>query len=292
MRIEDAKFEIVNKKSGKRLPRDYHCSCSFCKGGYSGMLIRSDGSKYSRRVRSYYYDEGERVHPAKTPLHLARYCVQTYTESGDWVFDPTIGAGTTAVEALNFDRNVVGIELCYYDNVLLNIRKNCRDGKRYKIFHGDAIDCGKFLKKAGRKFRLIINNPPYSADTIVQWGFTGSGKEVRYETGESGNLAFKRENDEYYKFIRDIYQEACKHLLFGGYFVVGVKDMMRQKKPYLLHFYLGKILEEFLSFKEMILLPHYPPTLFMNTYRKRYPEVEKIPLYQTILVFRKEKNSK
>jgi len=144
-------MEKVNLKKCK-IPKDYHCNCIFCKK-FGGLLIREDGTKYSKLERRKYYSPAEIAHIAKTPLHLARWAIQTYSKPN---------------------------------------------------------------------------------------------------------------------------------------FVLGVKDMMRNKKPYLLHNLFGEILNKFFKFEQMVLLPHYPPTLFMNTYQKRWPEVKLIPRYQTILVFRKK----
>ena len=58
-----------------------------------------------------YYCKEEKEHIAKTPLHIARWAIQNYTNEDDWVLDPTMGAGTTAVEAIILKRNSVGIEI-------------------------------------------------------------------------------------------------------------------------------------------------------------------------------------
>jgi hypothetical protein len=43
----------------------------------------------------------------KFPPPIARHLIDRFTEKGDWVLDPMMGSGTTAVEALNMRRNVV-----------------------------------------------------------------------------------------------------------------------------------------------------------------------------------------
>ena len=74
------------------------------------------GHGHSRLERRKYYDKaegGKGGHIAKTPLHVARWAIQQYSKPGDWVLDPTIGAGTTAVEAITQGRNVAGMEIEY-----------------------------------------------------------------------------------------------------------------------------------------------------------------------------------
>lgn len=50
------------------------------------------------------------VHPTQKPTELFEYLIKTYTNEGDTVLDNCIGSGTTAVAAINTDRNFIGIE--------------------------------------------------------------------------------------------------------------------------------------------------------------------------------------
>lgn len=298
--------EIVNLVPGP-LPADYHCSCQFCSAAI-GELKREDGSYYSRLERRQYYDpseKGEGGHIAKTPLHLARWAIQRYSKPGDWVLDPTIGAGTTAVEALTQGRNVAGMELEYADIVLANCRRGVEvfhslhqapEPPAYKIRRGDARNLGKFLVEAGvPRPALVVNNPPYSGDQSFPGpAKEGRGKEFRdlettYFYDENlPNLAFLKEGAEYWDTMRSIYSAAVDHLLPGGHVVIGIKDMMRQKKPFLLHRLFCELLAGFadLEFTGTAVLKHYPGTLFLHTYHKLYGVHP--PSYQTINVFRKK----
>jgi DNA modification methylase len=272
-------MEKVNLKKCK-IPKDYHCNCTFCKK-FGGLLIREDGIKYSKLERRKYYSPVEITHIAKTPLHLARWAIQTYSKPNDWVLDPTLGAGTTAVEALREGRNTAGVELQFFDVIVENILINNPHKKKHVIRAGDARNLKKFFK---RKFDLVINNPPYSGDERQK----GWKMEKATYDHSLNNLAHLKENEEYWMAIEDIFLQ-CAHLMRkGARFILGVKDMMRNKKLYPLHNLFGDILADFLTFEQMVLLPHYPPTLFMNTYQKRWPEVKLIPRYQTILVFKKD----
>lgn len=49
-------------------------------------------------------------HPCQFPIELAERCVLAFTNEGDWVLDPFIGSGTTALAALKRDRCAVGID--------------------------------------------------------------------------------------------------------------------------------------------------------------------------------------
>lgn len=284
------KYEKMNLFNKAYFPANYHCQCLFCRE-FMGTLRRSDGTLYSHRERRYYYSPDEN-HIAKTPAFIAKYAIQNYSREGDWVLDPTIGSGTTAVEALLAGRCVVGMDIEYTHTAIKNIHYVIPTAKRkseYRIQAGDSRNIQEeLLAPLGQKYSLIINNPPYSGDSNQ----TKMGQPGHKYKKVKNNLAFFLENDEYYNAIESIYKQCIRYLLPGGYFVLGVKDMMRHKKPYKLHRHLSRILLTFdLSYIGMILLPHWPPTLFMNTYPKRFPDII-IPRYQTITIFQKSIDKK
>ncbi len=272
----------------EEIPIDYHCDCFLCQQ-FLGTIKKEDGTYYSKTERKKYY-KYDGKHIAKTPFHGAAYAIENFTKKGDYVFDPTIGSGTTGVEAVKRDRNIVGIELeeDYYFVAEQNIMANTKDKKLVSLYNGDARMSFTFLNELSNKpfLQLVFNNPPYSGD-VNQIEF---GKQGINYSDKDKNLAFLKETDAYYKTISDIYKQAYDYLLPGGYFCIMVKDMMRNKQPYLLHYHLAFCLTygNKINYQGMILLPHYPPTLFMNTYQKKHPEIKKIPRYQTMLVFKKE----
>lgn len=301
--------DIVNLVAGA-LPAEYHCACEYCSRPI-GELKKPDGSYYSRLERRKYYDmieQGEGGHIAKTPLHLARWAIQQYSKPGDWVLDPTIGAGTTAVEALTQGRNVAGMELEFGEIVKHNCIKgadiwnsnaaNVANPVKFKVRFGDARGLDRFLVEGEvPRPTLIVNNPPYSGDqSFPSPAKEGRGKEFRdkettfFYNKELPNIAFLKEGQEYWKTMTEIYRAAVDHLLPGGHIVIGVKDMMRNKAPFLLHKMFCDLLSgptfSDLEFAGTAVLRHYPGTLFLNTYEKLYGV--KPPLYQTINVFRKK----
>lgn len=278
-------IEKVHLNRRKTLPKNYHCSCPFCKK-FMGVLIRPDGIKYSKlERRKYYCAEAEKAHIAKTPLHVARWVIQEYSQPRDWVLDPTIGIGTTAVEAIVQNRNTAGVEIEYAEQTRQNVsfvHGNIKSKREFRIVDGDARDIKKYFR---RKFDLVINNPPYSGDERQRiYGKPGNA----YYDRDKQNLAFLKESEEYWDQIAGIYKDCGDLLKPGGRFVIGVKDMIRQKAPYLIHKHYGEILHKLFDFEGMALLPHHPPTMFMSTYNKRFPKLKiKVPRYQTILIFRK-----
>lgn len=62
-------------------------------------------------------------HPAVFPSKIARDHILTWSDRGDIVLDPFSGSGTTAIEALNNDRQFIGFEISaeYYEKSLQRI---------------------------------------------------------------------------------------------------------------------------------------------------------------------------
>lgn len=280
----------------KKLPKDYHCTCKYCKQ-VIGELIRPDGTHYSRLARRKYYSKAETAstkdpsgHIAKTPLHIARWAIQAYTRPGDWVLDPTVGAGTTIVESLTHGRNAVGVEIQFVDVVAANAEHVVETrglNAKWAVAHGDARDMAKHLKELGvpKPFQLVVNNPPYWGDQSQK----GVGAAVYAYDKSRANLAFLKEGPEYYDTLRVIYGECVKAMALRGHLVIGVKDQMRNKVPDQLHEKIGDVIASIpgIQFVGAAVLKHYPTTLFINTYEQRTGV--KPPMYQSILVFQKVK---
>ena len=53
---------------------------------------------------------GDKFHPTQKPVPLFEYLIKTYTNEGDLVLDNCAGSGTTAIAALNTNRNYILIE--------------------------------------------------------------------------------------------------------------------------------------------------------------------------------------
>lgn len=51
-----------------------------------------------------------RLHPNEKPIELCEYLINTYTNEGNLVLDNCMGSGTTAISAINTNRNFIGFE--------------------------------------------------------------------------------------------------------------------------------------------------------------------------------------
>ena len=71
--------------------------------------IINDGKRSPVSIIEFKKDKG--FHPTQKPVALFEYLIKTYTNEGDLVLDNCIGSGTTAIAALNTNRNFIGFEL-------------------------------------------------------------------------------------------------------------------------------------------------------------------------------------
>lgn len=56
------------------------------------------------------FGQNEQKMPTQKPVSLLEYIIQTYSEAGATVFDPTAGLFSTGVACFNTDRRFIGIE--------------------------------------------------------------------------------------------------------------------------------------------------------------------------------------
>ena len=85
------------------------------------------GWRYPTQVLSFQRDIlTSNLHPTQKPVALCEYLIKTYTNEGETVLDNCIGSGTTAVAAINTNRNYIGFEL---DKHYCDIANRAIDGK-------------------------------------------------------------------------------------------------------------------------------------------------------------------
>ncbi|MDA2619233.1 site-specific DNA-methyltransferase [Bacillus cereus] len=95
--------------------------------GKTKVGISGGGSteRYPRSVQRFSTDkQKEAIHPTQKPVALFEYLIKTYTNEGETVLDNCIGSGTTAVAALNTNRNFIGFEISKEYCVAANERIN------------------------------------------------------------------------------------------------------------------------------------------------------------------------
>ena len=79
-------------------------------GQDKGAVTISNGERYPLTTVKFSRDK-EKIHPTQKPVDLFEYLINTYTNEGDIVLDNCMGSGTTAIAAINTNRNFIGFEL-------------------------------------------------------------------------------------------------------------------------------------------------------------------------------------
>ncbi len=74
-------------------------------------------------------ETSNKKHSAVFPKELPSWFIRLFTKPGDTVLDPFLGAGTTSVAAIEFDRNSIGIEIKeeYYQLAIQNINDQIKN---------------------------------------------------------------------------------------------------------------------------------------------------------------------
>lgn len=78
-------------------------------GEQKQVVTESNGERFPLNWIEFSYDK-QKLHPTQKPIALFEYLIKTYTNEGDTVLDNCAGSGTTAIAALNTNRNYILME--------------------------------------------------------------------------------------------------------------------------------------------------------------------------------------
>ena len=103
-------------------------TCS-CYGKHHTVSNTNDGFRYPLSIQRFNKDRG--LHPTQKPVSLFEYLIKTYTNEGETILDNCIGSGTTAIAAINTNRNYIGIEKDegYYSIAMKRIDERMRNNE-------------------------------------------------------------------------------------------------------------------------------------------------------------------
>lgn len=80
-------------------------------GSKKSDITRDEFMEWANGVWSFNGESKKKIgHPAPFPLELPRRCMKLFSYVGDTVLDPFMGSGTTALAALQNDRNFIGCD--------------------------------------------------------------------------------------------------------------------------------------------------------------------------------------
>lgn len=75
------------------------------------VVVENTGTRHPKTLLHVPNPRIKGGHPTQKPVPLFEYLIKTYSNEGDLVLDNVIGAGTSAVAAVNTDRRFIGMEI-------------------------------------------------------------------------------------------------------------------------------------------------------------------------------------
>jgi len=169
------------------------------------------------------------------PKELVKLFLDEYTKTGDIVFDPFTGYGTTLIAAEELNRVGYGIEYCE-DRV---------DYVKTKISNCENIIKGSSLKLDEYDLPLIdfsITSPPYmTKNNHEQYPFAG------YEINGKGY-------SDYLEDIKSIYIKLKDKLKPNAYVVIEVSNIVKENTNTTLAWDITKSISDILEFQKEIVI--------------------------------------
>ncbi len=165
---------------------------------------------------------------------VARNLLLLYSEEGDTILDPFMGAGTTLIEAKLLNRNAIGIDINPDISMLAYDRVNfkCKGRRKYpniSFYTGDARHLSEIDDES---IDLIATHPPYAS--IIRY----SSQKI---DGDLSNITSPR---KYVRELRSAIEEFYRVLKPNSYCAILIGDMRKKKHIVSLGF---SVMQEFLD---------------------------------------------
>ena len=126
-------YPIMIDRPKNKIQTSYEASRTEIMGGVSKKVKKVYDKWYPKTLLKFKTERG--LHPTQKPVALFEYLIKTYTNEGETVLDNCMGSGTTAIAAINTNRNYIGFELDqeYYKASIERINNHIKD-KQIDLF--------------------------------------------------------------------------------------------------------------------------------------------------------------
>ncbi len=199
-------------------------------------------------------------HPAKFPETLAQEFIEFFTKSGQVVFDPMVGTGSTLLACLRSGRSGFGLEL---NPAYAEIARELIDEERellgppaselhVEVINDDAADLQSFNLP---QIDYVLTSPPYwdilharGAETQRQRR-DSSDLDVTYsdDPADLGNVA---DYDEFLDRLVQIYTDLKSYLRPRSYLTVILKNVKKKGTIYPLAWDVARNLADVYTLKD------------------------------------------
>ncbi len=166
--------------------------------------------------------KNEFLHPAKYPESMVEEFIRFFTKSGELVFDPFLGTGSTLVACSCCGRRGIGIELQEKYGKIARERVT-GDGNQ-KVFVGNSFDIKKIWKDNNLpEINFLICSPPYgpmlNKKALAAGKRKKEGLDVNYSSDDD-DLGNEKNYDAFVKKLVELFVEVKGLLKEGAYLVV------------------------------------------------------------------------
>ena len=203
-------------------------------------------------------------HPAKFPETLAQEFIEFFTKSGQMVFDPMVGTGSSLVAALRAGRHSFGIELnpTYADiarTILTEVRMDLGESAEdlvAEVITGDAANIETHvIDHEIPAIDYVITSPPYW-DMLHSRGAEGQEKrrastelDVVY-SDQQQDLGNIRDYEQFLEALVAIYTALKGYIKPQAYITIIVKNVKKGGKIYPLAWDLARLLGSTYTLKD------------------------------------------
>lgn len=109
---------------------------------------------------------------------IAKSVIELFTEEGDTVFDPYLGSGTTALEAILSKRKSIGVDINPLAILISKVKTSIIQREKLETFRQELIAsvnsvCGGQISLFSCKYSPLIDKPEDSKRYYDEWNKNG-----------------------------------------------------------------------------------------------------------------------
>ena len=239
----------------------------------------------------------EVLHPAKYPEDLVEKFICFFTKTGEVVFDPFLGTGSTVIAAERVGRKGIGIEL---QKKYVDITKERLKSEHLKsepitsglIIQGDSQKINSLWKKHHLpEIGLVITSPPYgpmlNKTGLISRDRTEKGLDVNY-SDDPEDLGNALTYDIFLQKLTNIFLNLKPKVKEGGHIVVILQNYMHKGEYKMLAWDFAREMSKHFQFRGEKIWCQDNKTLYPYVYRYSFvPNVH----HHYCLIFKKIKST-